>query len=308
MTSRSPARGELAPPSDHVVREALAAHRLPSEGRISLPRGLGVANHVRLVGNFCIRFLRDWEYECDVRTEVAAAPYVCASGALSPKLIASDFSGRCWPGPYTILERVPGEPVGMDSSPGPWIELAGEARKWHERIAGIDETAEAFDLYEKADPEAMLERATGVFSAAEEAWVRSLAVRLMGAPSGEHRFVHQDLHDQNVMSERGRLTGIIDWGDAGWGDSAVDFAYFPASLLPMALAEYGDTSEGMIGRCLLENLAHSLYGLAEREGWTGRSCRWRFGTLVELCMGEVGGNWRSWLGDTPPSTLTRFLA
>jgi aminoglycoside phosphotransferase (APT) family kinase protein len=38
-------------------------------------------------------------------------------------------------------------------------------------------------------------------------------------------FVHNDLHGMNIMCSRtGDLRAIIDWGDAGWGDPALDFA------------------------------------------------------------------------------------
>jgi aminoglycoside phosphotransferase (APT) family kinase protein len=37
-------------------------------------------------------------------------------------------------------------------------------------------------------------------------------------------FVHGDLIPGNLLVDRGRLTAIIDWGGAGWGDTAQDLA------------------------------------------------------------------------------------
>lgn len=46
-------------------------------------------------------------------------------------------------------------------------------------------------------------------------------------------FVHGDLIPKNPLVDRGRLTSIIDWGGAGWGDLAQDLA--PAwAVLPAA--------------------------------------------------------------------------
>ncbi len=38
------------------------------------------------------------------------------------------------------------------------------------------------------------------------------------------RFVHGDLIPGNLLVDEGRLTAIIDWGGAGWGDPAQDLA------------------------------------------------------------------------------------
>jgi aminoglycoside phosphotransferase (APT) family kinase protein len=37
-------------------------------------------------------------------------------------------------------------------------------------------------------------------------------------------WIHGDLHPRNVLTEKGRLTGIIDWGDLARGDRASDLA------------------------------------------------------------------------------------
>ena len=37
-------------------------------------------------------------------------------------------------------------------------------------------------------------------------------------------WIHGDLHPRNVLIEKGRLTGVIDWGDLACGDRACDLA------------------------------------------------------------------------------------
>ncbi len=45
----------------------------------------------------------------------------------------------------------------------------------------------------------------------------------MAAPFLETRvWLHGDMHAQNVLSQDGRLAGVIDWGDMCSGDPAVD--------------------------------------------------------------------------------------
>jgi aminoglycoside phosphotransferase (APT) family kinase protein len=46
--------------------------------------------------------------------------------------------------------------------------------------------------------------------------------------------VHGDFHGENVLALDGRVTGVIDFGAAGWGSRAIDlagllhYAYHPA--------------------------------------------------------------------------------
>jgi aminoglycoside phosphotransferase (APT) family kinase protein len=66
-------------------------------------------------------------------------------------------------------------------------------------------------------------------------------------------WVHGDLHPRHVLTLEGTITGIIDWGDMGRGDPAVDLACF-WMLLPDAparedaMSAYGSTSDALWAR------------------------------------------------------------
>jgi aminoglycoside phosphotransferase (APT) family kinase protein len=51
-------------------------------------------------------------------------------------------------------------------------------------------------------------------------WSDALAAANDTAPT----WIHGDLHPRNVLIEKGRLTGVIDWGDLARGDRAADLA------------------------------------------------------------------------------------
>jgi aminoglycoside phosphotransferase (APT) family kinase protein len=51
-------------------------------------------------------------------------------------------------------------------------------------------------------------------------WSDALAAPVDAAPT----WIHGDLHPRNVLTEKGRLAGVIDWGDLARGDRAVDLA------------------------------------------------------------------------------------
>ena len=66
---------------------------------------------------------------------------------------------------------------------------------------------------------------------------------LNASPCATRQWLHGDLHPLNIIVRRGRITGIIDWGDLTGGDPATDLAaiwmLFGASARDSALAAYG---------------------------------------------------------------------
>jgi aminoglycoside phosphotransferase (APT) family kinase protein len=87
-----------------------------------------------------------------------------------------------------------------------------------------------------------------VTPAIERAWSEALAVPV----SGLRLWMHGDLHAQNVLSHEGRLVGVIDWGDLGYGDPSPDLAAVwgvlaHASARAEALAAYAP-DDGLLAR------------------------------------------------------------
>ena len=65
----------------------------------------------------------------------------------------------------------------------------------------------------------------------------------------EYAGIHDDVHAMNIMcSSSGELLALIDWGDAGWGDPALDFAAIPFDDVPSALEGYEVEAPGLLGR------------------------------------------------------------
>ena len=62
----------------------------------------------------------------------------------------------------------------------------------------------------------------------------------------EPKWIHGDLHPQNVLVNRGKISGVIDWGDMTAGDPALDLAaiwmIFPQQIeRQQSLRHYGAT-------------------------------------------------------------------
>jgi aminoglycoside phosphotransferase (APT) family kinase protein len=77
-------------------------------------------------------------------------------------------------------------------------------------------------------------------------------------------FLHADLHGTNILAHAdGRLSAIVDWGDAGWGDPAYDLSRAPSAALPLLFDAYvaaggAELGEHARGRILRYRLARIL--------------------------------------------------
>jgi aminoglycoside phosphotransferase (APT) family kinase protein len=51
-----------------------------------------------------------------------------------------------------------------------------------------------------------------------------------GQAAGRGVFLHRDYHPWNTLWRRGRLTGVVDWTNASWGEPAMDLAHWRSNL------------------------------------------------------------------------------
>ena len=82
----------------------------------------------------------------------------------------------------------------------------------------------------------------------QEVWTHALDAPASTAPC----WLHGDLHPRNILVLRGRITGIIDWGDITSGDVATDLAalwmLFEGAPLQEALALYNNIDQATLAR------------------------------------------------------------
>ena len=88
----------------------------------------------------------------------------------------------------------------------------------------------------------------------------------MEAPLPE-RFLHNDVHAMNIMCDRNDvLLALLDWGDAGWGDPALELAAVPQSVIPLVLQGYrteGHLDDAAEARILWDKLSAALEQLKQ---------------------------------------------
>ncbi len=89
-------------------------------------------------------------------------------------------------------------------------------------------------------------------------------------PPADPRLVHGDLGPEHLRGDGDELTAVIDWGDSGLGDPAIDLAWTAFGAAPAfaeaVLAAYG-ADEALVARGrdfhLVGPWHEVLYGLAE---------------------------------------------
>jgi hypothetical protein len=85
-------------------------------------------------------------------------------------------------------------------------------------------------------------------------------------------FLHNDIHEMNLMcAPDGSLRAVIDWGDAGWGDPALEFAQIPILAVPFVLTGYKTQAPALLGdapgpRIVWDKLGLALEALPEDPG------------------------------------------
>lgn len=180
------------------------------------------------------------------RHEAIAVPAARRAGVRTPALLAFDDSLDLVPVPFSLYERVPGQPLealGLepDEAAPVWRELGRDLALAHLGVP-VDDLARQLGAGNVApDPRELIERraSDGWFAGYEVRWLGAWLDRLAMAALQPTlpRFLHGDSQGTNVMV-RSRSLGyraVIDWGSACLGDMALDFAGVPLRAVPFML-------------------------------------------------------------------------
>ena len=268
----------------HGIHVPLATiHRLPSPGVVNSVYALGEQWVLRVPKNLS-------HATCDTLTESVAAPVARAAGVRTPALVAFDETREVVDVPYTIFERVDGaaltelgdDPRLLD---GLWAELGRDLARLHHGVTDCPDPLDRLDEQGRTcEAEALLRAAVeeGVINADNArtlaGWFDQLRPAAL-AGQKYRRFLHGDAQIANVLAKpSGEYSALIDWGDAGWGDPALDLRSVPARAVGLVLAGYRevaplDGDESAEARIWWDHLWSAVYALrrdrTQRRGdWT----------------------------------------
>jgi aminoglycoside phosphotransferase (APT) family kinase protein len=245
----------------------------------------GVANRIYATQDVVLRIATyHAESVSDARTESVAAPVAHAAGIPTPRLIAFDDSRTLVDRPFSLWERVHGKTLGLlelrpTQLADAWRQVGRQLYRLHERVTAcpdpngyLDTPGREMDLYP------LLNRLVkgGYIDAATAKTIAQLISELALSVAGSAgvRFLHNDVHDMNVLcSPAGNLLALIDWGDAGWGDPTLDFAAIPLDALPHALEGYELEAPGALGdfpkaRFIWDKLHAAMEAAGDHPGYS----------------------------------------
>jgi aminoglycoside phosphotransferase (APT) family kinase protein len=241
----------------------------------------GVANRIYATRDVVLRIATDHpEAIPDARTESVAAPVARAAGLPVPDLIAFDDSREITAGPYSIWERIHGETLGLyrpdpDAVPDTWRAVGVQLARLHSTVTACGDPNGWLDHPEHPEYDALRALAAaaaprlGVEGAAIVEWVEQIEAAFTTRATARC-FLHYDVHDMNVMcATDGSLMAIIDWGDAGWGDPALELSEVPIRAVGYVLHGYRQNAGLLLGeapeaRILADQLWCGLEDLRDR--------------------------------------------
>ena len=205
----------------------------------------GVVNAIYTVGDdVVLRIPKDHPGTlADTFTESVALPVVMAAGVRTPALLAFDESCDIVDVPYGAYEWVHA-PHGWPAAADGWRDLGRDLATLH---SGVTSCPDPLGRLDTPGRWCHAEQVVGALTVVDDVDVRTALeaalVRLEPAvqewaASGTPCFLHDDVKDSNLLQRDGAYAAIIDWGDAGWGDAAIDFRNLPPARTADVVSGY----------------------------------------------------------------------
>ena len=228
----------------------------------------GLTNSIYMSDTYVLRIPSDHpEAIPDALTESVAVPNILRFGIRTRKLIAFDDSYTILNKPYSIWEKVNGIPITKESAhlfPKTWFELGRELRILHTTVLDCYDPNNYLDTPDRDyDINDVL---MWVESKNNNSFLTHIIKEMINPDLFKYNkcFVHGDTNPGNIISSKqDNLLSLIDWGDAGWGDPAIDFYMIPSVAIKYTLRGYIDISNSSIdnnfyNRVILDKIAHLI--------------------------------------------------
>lgn len=160
-----------------------------------------------------------------VENEVAALGVIADSGLPVPRLLAADAQGGAADAPAVLMTRLPGRDVIAPHNLDAFLQrLAATLRAVHDVpvAPGILNYFRPWNLDTSTEPPA--------WSRQPDVWARAIEVAREPVPAHTRALCHRDFHPGNVLWQRGKVTGIVDWTHACRGPASADVAHCRVNL------------------------------------------------------------------------------
>jgi hygromycin-B 7''-O-kinase len=230
------------------LRTVAERHGLPFE-RMTQPEVPGTVSGVYFFGDsHVLRVATDENGVARFAKEARIIPLAREAGVHTPALLNEGFLDGPSPIPYMMLERDPGDNLGVlglepSATPDAYRALGRDLALWHIRAVAEDDPLRNLERDAHPDPRSALPALVEQGYLAEDGarWVHAWLDQLAPSALVPHvwRVVHGDARPTNVQVNHDlSYRALLDWGDAQWADPASEFALMPLRAVPYALEGY----------------------------------------------------------------------
>jgi len=144
-----------------------------------------------------------------VRREATTLTGLAGTGVPAPGLLAADPTGSDAGVPALLMTRVPGRVDLAPTDPDRWLgDMASTLARVHD--ARVDAPRDPVTL-DRVRARAI--RVPG-WTSERAAWETTLRIFAQPPPASPETFTHNDYQHFNLLWQRGRLTGVVDWASA----------------------------------------------------------------------------------------------
>ncbi len=187
--------------------------------------------------------LRQYEHAVDpdsrmdtaarVRREVATLRAVHDAGLPAPEPIAADADGRESGGhPALLMTRLPGRLDVTPADPEGWLrQIAVMAVRIHDAQVAAGPFEERIDAAAPVIPASATRPAI---------WEAAFGILRQQAPEPATCFIHRDFQHFNLLWQRGRLTGVVDWTRSCTGPADFDVGHCRLNLAVLFGADWAE--------------------------------------------------------------------
>jgi aminoglycoside phosphotransferase (APT) family kinase protein len=181
----------------------------------------------------------DW-----VRREAHILEQLRGTDVPSPHVLRIDPTGSSCGDPALLMSYLPGHMELRPANPASWLE----------RFAAVLVRIHRLDVH-APEAESWLNRNALVvpsWTSRPELWREAIDLMNEAPPRDEQTFIHHDYQQFNILWQRGRITGVVDWVFGSVGSPSMDVGHCRLNLAVLYSSEYAkrflDLYEGMSGR------------------------------------------------------------
>lgn len=172
------------------------------------------------------RFIRpNWKYPGLPRREANVLEQLERAGYPAPRLIAFDAEPAECDARALLMTRLPGRVELAPKNMTAWLrQMAAALPPVHDVPIGT-----GLRPYRPYSAPRTLD--VPAWSQEPKAWRAVLGLARSPQPRTRPRFIHRDYHPGNILWQRGRLSGVIDWINAAAGPPGIDIAHCRVNLV-----------------------------------------------------------------------------